>query len=131
MFENPIHFLTLCTAALPLFTRGLNAPFKCLSLSGFKPSLLWLVSSRRSEQGLSTFFLHYFRKCFWNHSRAGGVAEGGGCIIVTSQRNESPVSPFKGTVSEYRLCAFSPWIYCMILSQYSRLKYGLRYFLDT
>lgn len=40
-------------------------------------------------------------------SCAGGVSEGGDCIVLTSQHEGSPDSLFEGRASEYGLCALS------------------------
>lgn len=46
--------------------------------------------------------LTYFEKM----SVLGGVADGGDCIVVTSQPCRSPDGLFEGPVSEYGLCPF-------------------------
>ena len=60
------HFI-LSTAAAPLFTLWLNAPFPCVSLLKKKKppeksvSLLWLGSCHRPEQARATTFPHQFQ----------------------------------------------------------------------
>lgn len=48
----------------------------------------------------------------------GGVAKGGECKVVRSQRYGHPDGSFEGAVSEYGLCAFCHGLSDLMLSLY-------------
>ena len=51
-------------------------------------------------------------------AHAGGVAKGGECKVVRSQRYGHPDGSFKGTVSEYGVCAFCHGLSFLMFSRY-------------
>ena len=104
MFKNHSGFLILFIAAAPRRTHCFSS---CLFKAPPSRKAQYALTGQLSQACASCPLCFHFSSMdiFCNPSRAGGVAECGDCIVVTSQYYWSRDCSFKGTVSEYGLCA--------------------------
>lgn len=73
---------------------------------------LWLASSHRSEQTLSTVFLHQLCRCVCNKGHVGDNTGGGDCLVVTSQHQGSPASCVKEQrMNAGRVHLYFDWVF--------------------
>lgn len=79
MLRKNTWLLLLSIDVAPIITYSLNTDLSTFFLKNFEnfffPSFLWLASSYRPEQAPPTRFPLQLCHCFFNHGRAGGVAQ--------------------------------------------------------